>query len=244
MLGFRESKALRKLTKRRGPKSPPIRSDPGAILALLETYPLFTDHRLFKARECGLKEFPQYCETHGLTLFRSTTGRCSECSKADPFLCASEARYFGRKAFRSFCVRCSNATDHSVARGRCLDCFDAAGRLRSSTTAPNPARIEARRAGSKTFLDVCGKHGVTAHHTGRGLCLGCYTASGTPRSHRANEPARGEARRSGAKTYAGTCDRCGPSPHHTASGTCAFCCTVNGAPRRSGAWIYLAQRPA
>lgn len=229
------------------PNAPKELWDLDVVRSQISAMPFFAPMRAYLARQCGLPSYEDYCDAHGVTAFASCTKRCTLCAVENPRRTRAEARALGMSRFLAECPT-HGETDHDVPRGKCLTCFTTLGAPRAQKTKGRPitegSRAAARRAGETRYLAGCATHGETAHSVQHGKCLGCFTASGSPRSHRSTEPARGEARRSGAKTYAGTCDRCGPSPHHTASGTCAFCCTVNGAPRRSGAWIHLAQRPA
>lgn len=66
-------------------------------------------------------------------------------------------------------------TMHHTATGRCALCF------RDSKRSVVPAREEAQRDGSATYLHSCIVHGECDHSTARGLCLCCYNSLGQPR---------------------------------------------------------------
>lgn len=72
---------------------------------------------------------------------------------------------------------------HYTHNGACAQCYTTDGRLRAPPRpAASPARVDARRTGSPTYLAACPVHGPgVPHHTQRGLCAQCYNSLGSPR---------------------------------------------------------------
>jgi hypothetical protein len=93
-------------------------------------------------------------------------------------------------------------------------------------------RTEARKAGEKTYLDVCPEHGETAHGVQYGKCLTCFNTAGARRSVREliEEP-RARARRDGLPSFLDECREHGRTAHSVSHGKCLSCFTTAGVAR-------------
>ncbi len=140
---------------------------------LNETYPPKSPMRRLEAKKSGLPDFPDVCETHGLTLFSTRTGLCRPCHHA-----RAVARRDGQRQYDDVCET-HGLTLFSVNTGRCLTCFTGNG----ATRAPGRTtlRSAARRAGLTVYHGTCDAHGATLFGVNTGKCLVCFTAMGVPR---------------------------------------------------------------
>lgn len=98
----------------------------------------------------------------------------------------------GARTYLAACETCGPSVAHGVQSCKCLTCYNAAGLRRvrggpGSASAANSPRLEARRNGAPTYPATCPVHGPEVpHHTVRGLCLGCFTSMGHPRTAATN----------------------------------------------------------
>lgn len=189
------------------------------------------------AQSVGLRQYEEYCDTHGVTLFDVATMRCALCLPLrDARLSRAEARKAGLTSFASTCPT-HGETAHSVAHGKCLSCFTTAGAARVTLRpAPNNPRSQARRAGAARYMSECPTHGKTVHSVAHGKCLACFTSQGVPRAQGAQgrpltDGVRASARRAGLRTYSGVCHTHGETAHSISHGKCLACFTVAGVRR-------------
>lgn len=141
--------------------------------------PFFDPVRRGIAKHSRLPDYADYCDTHGVTLFSTSTGLCLACSRP-----RAVARREGRTTYVAPCDT-HGPVAHAVTHGRCLICYTTAGTLRSDAAPGRPpisaARAQARREGRARYVAPCATHGEVEHNTARGQCLSCFTTLGKPR---------------------------------------------------------------
>jgi len=194
-------------------------------LEAIRALPYFDRVRITIARHHKMREYEDYCDTHGVGPFSTDDEDCVRCmdERRGP---RAAARKAGLIQYPATCVDCGPNVMHGVRSGKCLTCYNAAGVARNPT-AWNQPRAWARREGALRYRGTCETHGSVDFSTHTGKCLTCYNASGYPRLPVAPS-ARAAARHAGERTYLATCETCGEAPHHVHSGKCAVCCTASG----------------
>jgi len=200
------------------------------------------------SRHGKLRQFIFECPEHGVTRFRTKTGKCLICDPVIPGRPAinadrQRARAANLPTYLDYCPT-HIVTPHSVTYGKCLTCFTTAGRPRQSWKGgppidPTNARAVARRAGLTSYAGFCAVHGPTDFGVLRGLCLTCFSAAGRPRVmggpggslQQADNP-RATARRAGLTAFEGICPDHGKTPHSVRHGGCLTCLNAYGVPRK------------
>jgi hypothetical protein len=211
------------------------------------------------SRHGKLRQFIFECPEHGVTRFRTKTGKCLKCDPVVPgrppnSLNRQRARLGNLPTYDDYCA-IHIWTAHSVAHGKCLTCFTTSGAVRKSAKPGPPVdntnpRAVARRAGLPSYAGVCDTHGSTAFGVQSGKCLTCCNSLGfwrsvppasvvldSPRDQsrtvKADNP-RAAARRAGVPFFAEECATHGLAAHSVAHGKCLTCFTSAGRVRDAG----------
>jgi hypothetical protein len=155
-----------------------VGEEPQLYRAIGQRFDYFSPLRRTNARAWKMYRYPDYCDHHGLTHFRTKTGHCMACNTKPPSLRAL-ARARSEKTYSLKCTT-HGMTQAYTGNGKCINCFASNGLQRLGRT-PNRARIAARAAGQSTYMLGCALHGDTPHNVVTGKCLICFTVSGTVR---------------------------------------------------------------
>jgi hypothetical protein len=195
------------------------------------------------SRHRKLLQFRYVCDDCWTNARHNTkTGKCTNCYPETPTGRPVEegneratARRQGQKTYLDYCG-VHIVTAFSVAHGKCLTCYNSAGRPRLSWDTAKPLqdtpRAAARRARSKVYVGTCETHGEAAFSVSRGQCLTCFTMTGERRTRPIDTAnARATARREGRREYLDICDRHGRHVHSVAHGKCLTCFTTSGVAR-------------
>lgn len=121
------------------------------------------------------------CARHGASIHDTHLGSCTLChTKLVTLSPRLRALNTGALFYPDTCGE-HGAVDFHTRRALCTLCFDSRGRNLAGRFARLSDRARARRAGEKTYMGVCKRHGDTAHSVPFGKCLLCYTTLGHPR---------------------------------------------------------------
>jgi hypothetical protein len=125
--------------------------------------------------------FTAICSRHELTQFDTETGACLSCLSEIRGLPARQTYEAAHgDAYPAPCGEHGPAALARCSNGKCVLCYDAAGRKRKGRPG-DPIRIAARASGASSYRSTCTVHGETDFHTIRGRCLDCFTSLGYPR---------------------------------------------------------------
>jgi len=194
------------------------------------------------SRERKLRQFVHVCAVHGITRFRTQTGKCLECDPSVPGRPVinpdrSRARAANLPTYIDYCP-IHITVPHSVASGKCLTCFTTAGTFRAALAIDKTSlRFKARTAGRKTYDGFCRRHGPTPYGVRHGKCLKCFTFGGAPREYETpggplqDDNPRAVARREHKTSYVGRCEIHDNTAHSVRHGGCLTCFTSAGMVR-------------